>query len=138
MREAWVSRTQSPHWPPLLGLLTSEQAPEAPGSQALPLLFCCCLSLKLLAGWWKWVGSGVRGLWEWILASSFLLFFFPPLFQVLPAFLCLSMNEQRQEAGWTALSDCLYRGNDSHKGLAQPSYFVKCHQPHPEVAISNP
>lgn len=26
---------------PLLGLLTSEEAPEAPGSQALPLPFCC-------------------------------------------------------------------------------------------------
>ena len=32
-------RTQSPQWLRLPRLPTSEQVPEAPGSQALPLLF---------------------------------------------------------------------------------------------------
>lgn len=118
---------------PLPLLPISEQVPKAPGSQAMPLPFCCYLPGSDVAPWAEGSAVGVRRLVEMNSGS------FSSLFQVLPVFLCLSiMGEQRQGSWLDALGGCLHRGNESPKGCNQPSCHVKCQKPHPDVAISNP
>ena len=79
-----------------------------------------------------WGGSGVRRLVGMESGS------FSPLFQGLSAFLGLSGEERRQGSWLAAPNGCQHRGNESHKGWDLPSCFVKCHQPHPDVAIFDP
>jgi hypothetical protein len=48
------------------------------------------------------------------------------------------MEEQRQGSWQAASSGCIHRGNEARSGGTSPTVFFKCHQPHPDVVISNP
>lgn len=76
------------------------------------------------------MGLGSGGLWDWILV----------LFFTIPSTPCLSVPKcgKAEAKKLAALCGCLHRGNESCKGWDQPSCFPKRHQPHPDVAISNP
>lgn len=128
MREVWGTGLSSVPASALAAL-------ERHHRQALPRPFCGALCVPSLseAHLTEEVGE-VWGLWASGNEFQFLYF----TISSPPCFCAQKCKSRGKEADWAVLCGCLHRGYESLEGWDQPSCFVKCHQPHPDVAISNP